>query len=80
MLGISIANYYRIEAEGRVPDHGTALKLVDMGVCDHADFHTAAGPDCQACSLPDGHEQVTRCTRVDCQRRGAIEAQDPKAA
>lgn len=70
-LQISKAHFYRIESEGRVPDHATALALVDMGICSHEDFHKAALAECGQCSLPESHPLVTQCDAAGCPRRKA---------
>lgn len=83
LLRISVPAVYRIEGDGRVPRHATAHAMVELGICEHADFHRAAHPErgeddhvaaCEACSLRPDSPEAKCCTRGDCPRRVAVAA------
>ena len=78
LLGISPANLYRMEAQGRVPMHETAHAMVQRGICAHEDFHSRvalideredAVALCERCEARPGSPEAQCCTRADCPRR-----------
>ncbi len=74
-LGLSTVTLYRIEAEGHVPGHRTAHRLVQRGIFKHEDFYRGPPTEddsvavCERCGERPEGPVARSCTHSDCPRR-----------